>query len=131
MEAEVHENYYSQIEFDSKISDNEASDENLALNQKIEDSQETKFKSTQSIFFVHEPEKTLKSTTDTLDCDNKLLHQETGSVLKTVRSWTSKGNLSTKDPESRQSKDLPGHANHFEKLFVDKGTQLVCRKSKH
>ena len=39
VEAEVHENYYSKIESDSEISDNEASDEDLALNQKIEDSQ--------------------------------------------------------------------------------------------
>ena len=42
VEAEVHENYYSEIESDSEISDNEASDEDLALNQKqeIEESQQ-------------------------------------------------------------------------------------------
>ena len=33
--------------------------------------------------------------------------------------------------ESRQCKGLLGYANHSEKLFVDKETQLVCRKSKH
>ena len=38
VEAKVHENYYSETESDSEISDNEASDEDLALNQEIEDS---------------------------------------------------------------------------------------------
>ena len=38
VEAEVHENYYSEIESDSEISDDEASDEDLALNQEIEES---------------------------------------------------------------------------------------------
>ena len=33
VEAIVHENRYSEIESDSENSDNEASDENLALNQ--------------------------------------------------------------------------------------------------
>ena len=122
--------YYSEIEPDSEISDNEASDEDLALNQEIEDSQ-TNLNSTQSIFFVHEPNKTLKLTNDTLDCDNILVNQENDSVLKTVRSWISKGKLPTKDVESRQCNGLLGYANQFEKLFVDKETQLVCRKRKH
>ena len=128
VEAEVHENYYSEIESDSEIRDNEAYNEDLVLNQAIEDCQKANFDSTSSIFFVHEPNKTLKFTTDTLDCDNSLVNQETDSVLKTVRSWISKGKLHTKDVESQQCKGLLGYANQFEKMFVDKETQLVCRK---
>ena len=59
------------------------------------------------------------------------MNQENDSVLKTVRLWISKGKLPTKDVESRQCKGLLGYANQIEKLFVDKETQLVCRKSKH
>ena len=131
VEAEVHENYYSEIESDSEISDDEASDDDLALNQEIEEFRKTNVYSTVSIFFVHESSKTLKLTTDTLDCDNILVNQEKDSVLKIVRSWISRGKLPTKDVESRQCKGLLGYANQFEKLFVDKETQLVCRKSKH
>ena len=90
VEAEFHEKYYSEIETDSEISDNEASDEDLALNQEIEDSQETYLNSTPSIFLVHEPNKTLKLTTDTFGCDNILVKHENDSVFKTVRSWISK-----------------------------------------
>ena len=50
VETEVHENYYSEIESDSEISDDEASDEDFALNQEIEDSQKTNLNSTPSIF---------------------------------------------------------------------------------
>ena len=81
VEAKVHENSYSKIESDSEISDYEASDEDLALNQEIEESRETNLYSTPSIFFVHEPNRTLKLTTDTLDCDNILMNQEDDSVL--------------------------------------------------
>ena len=35
VEAEVHENYFSEIESDNESSENEASDEELALNQGI------------------------------------------------------------------------------------------------
>ena len=70
-------------------------------------------------------------TTDTLDRDNILVDEKNDSVLKTVRSWISKGKLPTKYVESRQFKGILGYANQFEKLFVDKETQLVCRKSKH
>ena len=51
VKAEVHENYYSEIESDSEISDDEASDEDLALNQEIEESRKTNLNSTPSIFF--------------------------------------------------------------------------------
>ena len=64
VEAKVHENYYSEHESDSENSDNEASDEDLSLNQEIEGSQKPNLNSTPSIFFVHEPNKTLKLTTD-------------------------------------------------------------------
>ena len=50
MEAEVHEDYYSAIESDSEISDNEASNEDIALSQEVEDSEKTNLKSTQSVF---------------------------------------------------------------------------------
>ena len=111
MEAEVHENFYMQVESDAcEISDNEASDEDVALNQEIEVS-EKKLNSTSSLFFVHEPNKTLKLTTDTLDCDNTLVNQENDSVLKTVRSWIPKSKLPKKDVESRQYKGLLGYTN--------------------
>ena len=131
VEAEVHEIFNLEIESDSEISDNEASDENLALNQEIEDSQKTILYSTPCIFFVHEQNKTLKLTTDTLDCDEVLVNQENDSVWKTVRSWISKVKLPTKDVQSQQCKSLLGYANRFEKLFLEKETQLVCQKSKH
>ena len=63
--------------------------------------------------------------------DNILVNQENDSVLKTLNSWISKSKLSTKDVKSRQRKSVLGYANQFETLFVDKETQLVCRKSKH
>ena len=50
VEAEVHENYYSEIESDSESSDNEASDEDLALNKEIEVTRKTNLYSTPSIF---------------------------------------------------------------------------------
>ena len=50
VEAEVLENYYSETESDSESSENETSDEEIALNQEIEDSQKTSLKSTTSIF---------------------------------------------------------------------------------
>ena len=49
-EAEVHENYYPEKESDSEFSDNEASDEDIALNQEIEESQKTNLNTTPSIF---------------------------------------------------------------------------------
>ena len=131
VEAEVHENYYWEIESDSESSGTEASDRDLALNQEIEESRKPVPYSTPSIFFVHESNKTLKLTTDTLDCYKILMNQENDSVLKIVRSWISKGKFPTKDVKSRQCKGLLGYANQFEKLFVDKETQLVCRGSKH
>ena len=131
VEAEVHENYYSEIDSDSEISDNEASDEDFDLNQEIEDSRKTNLISTPSIFFVHEPNKTLKLTTDTLDCENILVNQENDSVLKAVRSWIAKRKLPAKNVESQQCKGLLGYANQFEKLFVNNETRLVCHKSKH
>ena len=80
VEAEVHENCYSENESDSESSDNEASDEDLALNQENEESRKTNLYSTPSIFFIHESNKKLKLTTDTLDCDNILVNQENDSV---------------------------------------------------
>ena len=131
VEAEVHENYYSEIESDNEISDDEASDEDLALSQEIEESRKTNLYSTPFICFVHEPNQTLKLTTDTVDCDNILMNHENDSVLITVRSWISKCKLPTKDLELRQCRGLLGYANQFAKLFVDKETQSVCRRSKH
>ena len=131
VEAEVHENCYSEIESDSEIIDDEASDEDHALNQEIEEFRKTNVYIIPSVFFVHESSKTLKLTPDTLDCDNNLVNQENDSVLKIVRAWISKGKLPTKGVVSRQCKCLLGYANQFEKLFVAKETQLVCRKSKH
>ena len=120
VEAEVHESYYSEIESDSESSDNEASDEDLALNQEIEEFRKTNLYSTASIFFAHELNKTLKLTTETLDCDKILMNQENDSVLKIVHSWISKGKLPTKDVESRQCKGQLGYANQFEKLMSTK-----------
>ena len=81
-------------------------------------------------FFVHGPNKTMKLGTGTLDCDIIPVNQENDSVLNSVRSWISKSKLPTKDVQSRQCKGLHGYVNQFEKLFVDKETQIVCRKSK-
>ena len=130
VEAEVHENCYSEMDCFSEIKDNEASDEDLALSQEMEDSQKTNFNST-PFFFVHELNKTLKLTTDILDCHKILVYQKIDSVVNTVRSWLSKVKVPTKDMKSRQYRRLPGYAGQFEKVFVDKETQLVCRKSKH
>ena len=85
VEAEVHENSYSEIEFDSEIIENEESNKDSAFNQEIEDSQKTNHNSIPSIFLVHESNKTLQLTTDTLDSDNILVKKDNDSVLKTVR----------------------------------------------
>ena len=50
VEAELHENYYSEIESDCESSDNEVSDEDLALNQEIEDSKNKSQKYTIHLF---------------------------------------------------------------------------------
>ena len=131
LEAEIHENYCSIIESNTEISDNEAYAEKFALNQEIEDSQNINLSSTLSIFFVHEPNKTLIITTDASDCDNILVNQENDSVLNIVRSWISNGKLPTKHVGTRQCKGLLGYANEFEKMFFDKETQIVCYKSEH
>ena len=120
VEAEVHENYYSEIESDSEISDDEATDEDFALNQEVEDSRKSNLYSTPSIFFVHEPKKTLNLTTVTLDFDNILVNQENDSVLKTGRSCILKGKTPAKDVESRQCKGLLGYANQFENCLLTK-----------
>ena len=60
-----------------------------------------------------------------------MVNQENDAVLITVRSWISNCKLPAKYVKSRQCKRLLGYANHFEKLFVDKETQLLCRKSKN
>ena len=80
VEPKAYENYYSEMESDSEISDNEASDEDLALNQEIGEFRKTNVYGTPSILFVHESSKTLKLTTDTLDCDNILMNQASDSV---------------------------------------------------
>ena len=116
VEAEVHENVYSENESDNEISGNETSDQDLALNHEIEGSQKTILKIASSIFFIHEPNKALKLTTDTLDCHNILVNQENDSVVKTVRAWISKGKFPKKDVASRQGKGLLGYAIQFEKI---------------
>ena len=50
VEAEVQENYYSKIEPDSELTDNEAFVEDLDFNQEIKDSQKTNLKSAPIIF---------------------------------------------------------------------------------
>ena len=80
-----------------------------------------------SNFAVNERKKTLKLTTDTLDCDKVLVVRKNGSVLNFVRTWISTGELLMKILEARQSKGLLGYANQSEKKFIDKETQLVCR----
>ena len=129
VETEVYENYYSKIECTREISDHEAPDEDLALNRKIQYSEITNLKSTPSIFLVHEANKALKLTNDTLDCDNVLVKQENDSDLKAVRYWILRSKLPTKDVELRQCNGPLGDLNQFEKTFVDKETQLVCRRS--
>ena len=101
VEAENYVNCYSEIESDSEITDSEASDEDFALNQEVEESEKTNLYTTPSFFVVHEPNKTRTLTTDTLECDNILVNQENDSVLNTVRSWLSKGEMSTKYVEAR------------------------------
>ena len=50
VEAEVNENFYSEIESDSEISESGASDEDLSLNQEIEGFQKTNPNYTSSFF---------------------------------------------------------------------------------
>ena len=58
------------------------------------------------------------------------MNQKNDSVLKALRSCITKRVFPTKEVESQQCKSLLGYASQFEQLFVDKETQLVCRKSK-
>ena len=131
VEAEVHENYYSENEIDSEESDNEVFNEDIVLDRENANFQRTSSIDFLSIFSVYESKRTLKMTTDTLDCDNILVNQGKDSTLKTLRSWISKSKIPTKDVESRQCKNQLGYASQFEKLFVDNEKQLICRKSKH
>ena len=109
--AEVHENCYFEPETDIEESDTKVSNEDLVSNREIENPKETSCNAIPSIFSVYESQKTLKLTTDTLDCDSILVNQENDSVLNTVRSWISNGKLPTKDVESRQCKGRHGYAN--------------------
>ena len=87
VEAEVQENFYSEIGSDSELSDDEESNEDLALKQEIEESRKTNLYSTPSIFFLPDSNKTLNLPTDTFGCDNISMNQENDSVLKIVRAW--------------------------------------------
>ena len=130
LEADVHEDFYLEIETDSEERDYEVSDEDLVSDQDFAKSRETSSNAISSVFSVFESKRTLNLTTDTLDCDNILVNQKNDSVLKTVCSQIPKSKVPTKDVESRQTKGLPGYASRFEKLSVDKETQLVCHKRK-
>ena len=70
------------------------------LDRETEYSQDTSNKVTLSIFVAFEPKKTLKLTSDTLDCDDILVNKENDSVPNFVRTWISTGKLPTKDVEA-------------------------------
>ena len=70
VEAEVQENCYFGNRSDSEDSYAEISDEHLVLHREIGKSQKASDIITPFIFVVHEIKKTLRLTTDTLDCDN-------------------------------------------------------------
>ena len=72
-----------------------------------------------------------EQTTDSRNSDNILLNQENVSVLNNYRSEISTSKLPAKNVETRQCKGLLGYVNQFQKLLVDKTTELICRKSKH
>ena len=76
VEAEALDNYYSEIESDSEDGSNEVSDQDLVLARVFPNSQETSNNATASTFARHEPTKTLKLTTDELDCDTILVNHE-------------------------------------------------------
>ena len=70
VEEEVRGNCYSEIDSDSENSNNEVGGEDPALDREVADLQGTSNDTTPSILSVHEPKRTPKLTTDTLECDN-------------------------------------------------------------
>ena len=74
--AGVHKNFCSEIDSDRAAINNKVSDEDLVLDRQIADPKRTSNIATPTIFSVYEPKKTLKLTTDVLDCDYILVNQE-------------------------------------------------------
>ena len=72
--------------------------------REIVDSEGTNNHASPSVIAVQEPKKTLKLTIDTFDGDNILVNQKKDTVLKTVRSWLSKGKMPTKDEKYSNEK---------------------------
>ena len=87
VEAEVHENYYSEVETDNGGSDTEVSHKDVVLDREYASSQGTRSHAILSIFSDYESKRNLNLTTDKLDCDNILVKQENDPVLNTVPSW--------------------------------------------
>ena len=131
VEAEVHENHYSEIDSETDNSDNEASDEDPLLNTEVVNASKEDVPLILSIFTIQDSLQPLKLVTDNLDLNNILANQQDDPVLNTVKSWIIKGKVPSKDVESRQCKGLLGYSNQFEKLFIDEETHLVCKTSKH
>ena len=131
VEADVHENHYSEIDSETDNSDNEASDEDPLLNTEVVNASKEDVPFILSIFTIQDSQQPLKLVTDNLDLNNILANQQDDPVLSTVKSWIIKGKVPSKDVESRQCKGLLGYSNQFEKLFIDEETHLVCKTSKH
>ena len=110
VEEDVHENYWSEIDSNSEHGDHEVSDEDYFW---IERLKILKIHVTRlhCLFFLYMNQKTLKLTTNTLDCDNILVKQEIDSVLNAIRIWILTSKLPTKDVERRQCNGLLGYAN--------------------
>ena len=87
LEADVNENYYSEIGSISEDSDNEVSDEDHVLDQIFGDSQKEGVNAIPSILVIHDLRKTLRLTIKFFACENTLTNHENDPPLKTVRSW--------------------------------------------
>ena len=131
VEADVHENYYSEIYSGNDNSDNEVSDEDAQMDQEVMNASKEDVPFTPSIFTIQNSQAPTRLITDNLDLNNILANQQDDPVLSTVKSWLINGKVPSKDVESRQCKGLVGYSNQFEKLFIDKEIHLVCKTSKH
>ena len=102
VEADVHENYYSEIDSGNDNSDNEVSDEDSQMDQEVTRASKEDVPFIPSIFTIQNSQAPMRLTIDNLDFTNILANHQEDPVLSTVNSWLINGKTPPKDVESKQ-----------------------------
>ena len=105
VEADVHENYYSEIDSGNDNSDNEASDEDPPMDQEVMNASKEDVPFIPSIFTIQNSQAPMRLITDNLDLNNILANQQDDPVLSTVKSWLINGKVPSKILSQDNAKD--------------------------